>query len=458
MVTAKKLLGKLPPFTNTWVTVKENQKVKDIIKQILAAHKKYAGYYDSIALYFDAPTIEGICKKLYNFCKAEIKYNEEPEENQTTALPTGILTRGYGDCKHYASFCGGVLDALQRLTGKEIDWCYRFASYKILTQTPHHVFIVVFDGENEIWIDPVPGANKLEPVWLLDKKINAMPLRDNIGSVGFDQAQLETYNAGYTQSVSMPSPLPDQAPNYYVDTVPELPDTELPSEVIDAIEVLQKYGVVNNKGDIDQSKVIYLSANLPGQQSLELNNAIEYLNNAKVSGIFSDIFRGVKKVTLVAPRGAFLSAVALNVFGMATKLKQATKTQDGVNKVRDKWYMFGGDWAKLRQAIDNGAQRKKIGGVSSIGAAVAVPAWVATAAAIIAAIMPLVNAILKNQQQSGMDMSSLYNEYGSGDPFDPTPTGNDIFSWIKQNPLPSAVIGFFIVNLALPPNKRFIKF
>lgn len=192
MVSAKTLLGNLPPFTDTWVTVKKDQRVRDIIKQILVAHEKYAGYYDKIALYFDAPTIEGICEKLYKFIKAEIKYKEEPGHDQTTALPTGILTRGYGDCKHYASFCGGVLDALQRLTGREIDWCYRFSSYEILSAfdlmfgkkaLPHHVFVAVFDGDTEFWIDPVPGANSLEPLWFLDKKISTMPLRDNIGSV-----------------------------------------------------------------------------------------------------------------------------------------------------------------------------------------------------------------------------------------------------------------------------------
>jgi len=184
MVTAETLLGVLPVFKDKWVTVKKNQRVNDIIEQLLSAHKKYAGYYDEIALYFDADNVEKICEKLYKFCKREILYREESENDQTTAVPQGILSRGEGDCKHYASFCGGVLDALSRVAGKKIDWCYRFVSYNVLSKSPHHVFVVVFDGDKEIWIDPVPGANDLEPTWQLDKKINAtMPLRDNIGSV-----------------------------------------------------------------------------------------------------------------------------------------------------------------------------------------------------------------------------------------------------------------------------------
>jgi len=185
VVTAQKLLGRLPEYRDEWVMITPRQKVKDIIRQILAAHDKYAGYYDKIALYFDDKTVRGICNKLYNFCTREIKYSEETEEDQTTSLPSGILTRGHGDCKHYANFCGGVLDALTRLTGKKIDWCYRFASYHALSDTPHHVFIVVNDNAEEIWLDPVPGSNGLTPFWQVDKKINApfMPLYDNIGSV-----------------------------------------------------------------------------------------------------------------------------------------------------------------------------------------------------------------------------------------------------------------------------------
>lgn len=179
------LLKKLPPFTDTWVTVKENQQVSDIIKQILKAHEQYAWYYDKIALYFDDKTVSKICDRLFDFCKKEIKYNEEPDHNQTTALPTGILTRGHGDCKHYASFCGGVLDALKRKAGKDLNWCYRFVSYRPFSPSPHHVFVVVFDGDNEIWIDPTPGSEKVNPVWQLDKKAKfvSMPLQDNIGFV-----------------------------------------------------------------------------------------------------------------------------------------------------------------------------------------------------------------------------------------------------------------------------------
>lgn len=181
------LLERLPPYRDEWVLIHPAQSVKDIIREALEAHKEFAPYYDNIALFFDADTIEEIAENLYNFCKANIRYQEETEDEQTTALPSGILTRRVGDCKHYSGFSAGVLDALTRLTDKKINWCYRFASYDILKQTPHHVFVVVKDGDDEIWIDPTPGADVNIPVWQIDKKIKAktMALHRNIAGVDF---------------------------------------------------------------------------------------------------------------------------------------------------------------------------------------------------------------------------------------------------------------------------------
>jgi hypothetical protein len=127
--------------------------------------------------------VEKICKSLYSFCKKNIGYKEEDTAFQTTAIPTGILTRGEGDCKHFSSFCGGILDAINRLTGKKIKWWYRFASYNALDSTPHHVFVVVLHNKEELWIDATPYSEITEPFWQQDEKISSMALYRNIASV-----------------------------------------------------------------------------------------------------------------------------------------------------------------------------------------------------------------------------------------------------------------------------------
>lgn len=165
------LLQRLPPDQGRWIMVNKSQKVPDIIREVCDAHSSFTGLYDRIGLMFDAPTIPAICDKIDKFLRDNIRYKEESDARQTTAVPQGILTRGFGDCKHYASMAGGLLAAVSRATGKKIDWHYRFASYNIWRRTPYHVFVVVQDKGREIWIDPTPGSSDKWPVWVINKKV-----------------------------------------------------------------------------------------------------------------------------------------------------------------------------------------------------------------------------------------------------------------------------------------------
>lgn len=171
-VTRASILSKLPPYQDKWVTVTSTQDVGDIIADIVKSHYLFAPYYDRFAYSFSAPTIEEICDNLVNFCKQNIEYREENEDIQSTALPTGIIERGHGDCKHYASFIGGCLSAISRETGVPIHWKYCFASYKLDQKTPYHVFVTVDTPSGTVWCDPTPGADGKQPVWVVYKKIN----------------------------------------------------------------------------------------------------------------------------------------------------------------------------------------------------------------------------------------------------------------------------------------------
>jgi len=144
---------------------------------ILNTHSKYASEYDKIADEFNAPTVKKICEKIYNYLHKYTHYVIESDDSQTLRSPAAILRLGANpkiglDCKSYALFIGGVLDALKR-AGKKINWCYRFASYKMVDKVPHHVFVVVNPGTaNEIWVDPVikPFNNHKLYSFKIDKK------------------------------------------------------------------------------------------------------------------------------------------------------------------------------------------------------------------------------------------------------------------------------------------------
>lgn len=158
MVTPDKILERLPPYRDEWVLIKKEQFVPDIMKEIGAAHRLYGAHYDKFSDLFYTTNPDQLCSWLWEFCKDYITYQEEPKEQQTSAVPAGILTRGHGDCKHYALFTAGVIGSLNRLYGCCFEANYCFAAYRRDADEPYHVFVSVLDGNSEIWIDPTPGS------------------------------------------------------------------------------------------------------------------------------------------------------------------------------------------------------------------------------------------------------------------------------------------------------------
>jgi hypothetical protein len=158
MMNTNELLTKLPPFKGQKVTVTEKQSVPRIMKEIVVAHNEYAGDYDKIAEYFYTGDDYSTEKMLFDFCKDNFTYSIESDKLQTVRSPTAILVLGEIrglDCKHYASFIGGVLSALNRTGRTNFNWFYRFASYSPTDKIPEHVYVVVKDNGLETWIDPV---------------------------------------------------------------------------------------------------------------------------------------------------------------------------------------------------------------------------------------------------------------------------------------------------------------
>lgn len=150
--TILKLIGNQP---YNEVMVVDEQTTQDIVDAILDKHQACTQDYDKFAFLFDGGTVPQICKRIYDFCLQYIPYRVEKSKYQYTSKPKTILERGYSDCKCYALFIGGVLDGLRRAGRTDIDWNFRFASYKLLHRNPHHVFVVVHYEGRDIYVDPV---------------------------------------------------------------------------------------------------------------------------------------------------------------------------------------------------------------------------------------------------------------------------------------------------------------
>lgn len=172
------LLGKLTPFANNSSMIVDNQTTSDIMQQIIDTHNKYRNEYDKISHHFWKGSVKATCQNLFNFLKKNVQYSVEPDTRQSVKSPAAILATGRykhggNDCKHYSLFQAGILDSLKR-KGYNIDWCYRFANYKLFQTLPHHVFVVVKINGVEYWCDPVLDYwNQRKPyINKIDKKMS----------------------------------------------------------------------------------------------------------------------------------------------------------------------------------------------------------------------------------------------------------------------------------------------
>jgi hypothetical protein len=179
LINRNNILGRLTPYYGNKVKLTESQSTNDIIREILNAHKKYSSDYDKIAPQFWRGSVKASCKYVFNFLKKNVKYKIEPDSRQSVKSPAAILATGanggYNDCKHYSLFFAGLLDAWKR-SGKNINFCYRFANYRFLDNKPHHVFVVVNSGGKEIWCDAVLNSfdEKKQYINKIDKKPMAL--------------------------------------------------------------------------------------------------------------------------------------------------------------------------------------------------------------------------------------------------------------------------------------------
>jgi len=186
-MNAGTILGRLSPYQAQEYKLRDEQSTGDIIAAITKAHKQYRPEYKKIALYFKGSNPRQTGQKIYDFLKSNVQYVIEPANKQTVKSPSAILAEGDGDCKHYSTFAGGVLEQLG------IPFSYRFASYRMFDETPQHVFVVINPGtQNEIWLDPVLNSYdyKKPYTYAKDKKM-ALYSVSGIGQAPKKQAKAE---------------------------------------------------------------------------------------------------------------------------------------------------------------------------------------------------------------------------------------------------------------------------
>lgn len=311
------LMGILSPFQNRREMLTAEQSTGDIIDAIIDAHRRHAQDYSKISSFFNAGSKKATARRIFNFLKKNVRYVIEPGSKQTVKSPSAILATGYGDCKHYSLFAGGILQNLG------IPFAYRFASYKLFDKQPQHVFVVVDPGtDKEIWIDPVVGDfNYKKPYsYATDRKM-ALYSISGIGATAQQKADLKAAKAARKAA---------------------------PTKAV-------------RKAAVTEVRAARKAAERTTGQVLK--------KGAKV----------VLKVAAAPVRNAFLLLVSLNFSGLGNKLSAAW--DKAPSKLQNFWESAGGQINALKKAWEKGSTKKRIFGMEQIGVAPAAPAAAAATAA-----------------------------------------------------------------------------
>lgn len=185
MIDANFILSKLPAYIGKSEVITSNQTVADIKRAILKSFELDKKQYASIAPYFVGNTVKDTCLNVWNFLRDNVINITEGIEVQSVKSPAAIIATGKttgSDCKNYALFTAGILDAINRSGLQKIPIAFRFAKYQQFDGSYlDHVFVVVYPKrKNEIWIDCIKDVPYFDyrrlPDFYTDKIINSMAL------------------------------------------------------------------------------------------------------------------------------------------------------------------------------------------------------------------------------------------------------------------------------------------
>ncbi len=180
MISKQKILSMLTPNANQEVILVDDQDVDDIMAGIDYNNGMFAHEYERIYPYFVGSDLISTCRNVFRFLKSNVPYYVESDDWQTVRSPAAILDMKNGDCKAYATFACGVMDAIRNNVPRYrgIGVAYRFSGYENTTDIEHVFCVVTSKDKKEIWIDPVLNFfdYRKSPYVYVDKKIKPMAL------------------------------------------------------------------------------------------------------------------------------------------------------------------------------------------------------------------------------------------------------------------------------------------
>jgi len=325
MLSRYDILRDLDPYKGDKKLIVRRQDSFQIIDEIMRVHRLSADQYDRIADKYWTGDVYGTGRKLFEFLKLNVPYNEEGMYKQSVKHPAAIIAEAPhkgGDCKHYASYIVGVTDALRR-KGYPISSFYRFGAYNLNEpDAPGHVFAVLIDENGrEIWADPVlPQYNVRHPRYI--NNWDKYPTGVKVGAIG---ALYEI--SGIQQGREL-----EGGGHEYVSL-----------------------GNIHHDGERNRDWLHQWYGDGGGDAMGKAKKKKHHRLKIRIPKVKLKIQPGqfLKKFLGAVPRNAFLALMKVNALSLATDLAAAAN-KGHKSKIDAFWKKVGGNPNKLHTAINQG--------------------------------------------------------------------------------------------------------
>ena len=436
------------PTNGRRTVVNANGMNQDIISALEAQYIPGVDAVHSIAKKFKGHTPEETARNVWNFLKYKCIYKKDEAGKQDILTPGRFLAHANsnkpsGDCKSFSLFATSIFGALGYSTG------FRYASYDKYNPTPSHVYsyikkpdgtLIICDGvynrfnaeagyqyqyTHPMQISVLSGLSAPVLTNVQTRMIRRPISLENLAS----RVQPGTIYANVVQNAiarKNNTAVNRQYPIYqlkkYVSVLTKFQKPLQPGNTLYRLFEAEKAAAAS--GNFTGNVWHYTTSQaIRGLQETIGAEAIEGFNLRKISlknigkGIkrigkqisIKNALKGLKAITFLAPRKAFLALAIVNLRGIASRLQNHPKSLEKATKI---WVdKFGGAAQAFRNTIKKGSKKKPLFGgairgiegrslVNGIDDGIGVDPTITTA--IIAAASPIILALLKLMQKDGV--------------------------------------------------------
>jgi hypothetical protein len=351
---------------------KRNAINADIITALERNYKTAVAQCREFAKTLQGATNEDTAHNIFNFILKNISYVRDNNETQNIKLPSRFISDGTGDCKSYSLFTAGCLGALN------MPVKFIYASYTKNDATPTHVYVETKSDTGEpIIIDAVYGFFNAEKntEHKIKHAMNVQTLA-GIGDLYIQKLQAITANKPGTICANLAARELTRLQGGNVEPLSEIKRANY-------AKTLAKYYKNGNS----------ICGQLLKKEVQGINGIGAGGRGKKKLQLFS---RATKKLVLSPGRNAYLALIDLNVHKLATNLARVDE-----KLLRKKWEKLGGNFDKLKNAINRGKSKKSILGIGVVETAT----LLAAAAPVIIAMAVLIKSLKKSKPGDEADFA-----------------------------------------------------